>query len=187
VEDSKIGVIYRRGTFNSSNALPASTLTAPANNSTFQRPATITITANATDADGAVMKVEFYEGANKLGESAAAPFSFAWANVPAGNYRVIARAYDNLGGVSDSPAVNVIVTPESGGATIKVSATRTDNDTFRMTVTAPVGNYTLQKSSDLKNWTDQMPVTIGASGSANIDATTIARSDTAIFYRVRKN
>ena len=47
-------------------------------------PANITINANASDSDGTVSKVEFFNGATKLGESLDAPYSFAWNNVAAG-------------------------------------------------------------------------------------------------------
>jgi len=33
-----------------------------------------------------IAKVEFFQGATKLGESLTVLYSFAWASVPAGNY-----------------------------------------------------------------------------------------------------
>jgi mono/diheme cytochrome c family protein len=91
------------------NQSPTVTLTAPANNATFTAPAAITLTANAADADGTVARVEFYNGATKLGEDATSPYSFAWTNVAAGTYSVSARAVDNAGAATFSAAANVKV------------------------------------------------------------------------------
>jgi len=53
--------------------------------------------------------VEFFQGATKLGETAVAAYSFAWANVPAGNYSLTAKATDNAGAFTVSTAVAVAV------------------------------------------------------------------------------
>jgi chitodextrinase/regulation of enolase protein 1 (concanavalin A-like superfamily) len=101
------------------NQAPTVSLTAPASGSSYFAPAAITLQANAADADGAVVKVEFYQGANvKIGESAAAPFSFNWTNVPAGTYALKAKATDNLGAASVlSAGVNVTMgtNPDADG------------------------------------------------------------------------
>ncbi len=47
------------------NMAPTVNLTSPTNNSTFTAPANIALTATATDADGTVSKVEFFNGATK--------------------------------------------------------------------------------------------------------------------------
>ncbi len=91
------------------NQAPTVSLTGPANNATYNAPASITITANASDADGNVTKVEFYNGSTKLGEDASAPYSLAWSNVGAGTYTITAKATDNLGATKTSGAVTVKV------------------------------------------------------------------------------
>ncbi len=72
----------------SGSAVSASRLTTPG---------TFTITAAASVADGTVSKVEFFSGATKLGESLAAPFSFAWLNPAADAFSLTAKATDNTG------------------------------------------------------------------------------------------
>jgi len=180
--DAKIGVIYRRGTFVGANQLPTVTRTAPADNASFTAPARITITTTASDGDGTVAKVEFYEGANKLGESAGPIYTFDWANVPAGSYRVIARAIDNLGASTDSTAATVTVTP-AGGGPIQLAAARLAAG-LRVTVTASPGSYVLQRSTDLKTWTDQA-LTIGAAGNAVVEDAFAGAARR--FYRVKRN
>lgn len=91
------------------NQLPSVSITSPANNATFNAPASITINANAADADGNVTKVEFFNGATKLGEDLAAPYTFSWTSVAAGSYTLTTKATDNDNGVNTSSPVNVLV------------------------------------------------------------------------------
>ena len=91
------------------NAAPWVSITSPAVASRFNAPASITIDAIASDADGSVSKVEYFSGTTKLGESFAAPFSHTWTNLPPGNYSLIAKATDDGGATTNSSAVNVTV------------------------------------------------------------------------------
>ncbi|PJJ60567.1 Ig-like domain-containing protein [Hymenobacter chitinivorans] len=101
-------------TLGTPNTPPTVSLTSPANSATFAAPASITITANAADANGTVSKVEFYQGTTKLGEDLTAPYSFSWSSVAAGTYSLTAKATDNAGAATTSAAVTVTVT---GGTT----------------------------------------------------------------------
>ncbi|MBC7485255.1 MAG: RICIN domain-containing protein [Cytophagaceae bacterium] len=92
------------------NALPAISITSPVNNSNLLSPATINIAVNVSDNSGSIERVEYFNGAEKIGESTASPFGFNWTNVAKGTYTINARATDNLGGVSPSSAVTVTVT-----------------------------------------------------------------------------
>ena len=97
------------------NAQPAVSITSPANGSTISGTSNVTITVNASDADGAVTLVEFYEGANLVGNDNAAPFSLNWSNVAQGSYTLTARATDDRGAVRVSAGVTVTFT--TGGTT----------------------------------------------------------------------
>jgi hypothetical protein len=55
----------------------------------------IILTAEASDADGTISKVEYFSGEKKLGEQTSSPWSFTWQNVPAGNYSLTAVATDD--------------------------------------------------------------------------------------------
>ncbi|MBC8128449.1 MAG: metallophosphoesterase, partial [Gloeobacteraceae cyanobacterium ES-bin-144] len=85
-------------------------LTAPANNASFTAPAAFTLTADATDADGGITKVEFYQGATKLGEDSSSPYEFAVSGLPLGNYAytAIARDVDVAASVSSVVSVTVL-------------------------------------------------------------------------------
>ncbi len=92
------------------NVLPQVNITSPANTSTFTAGSSITINANATDSDGSIGRVEFFRGTTKLGEDLTSPFSFVWANVPAGNYTLTAKATDNKSGITTSTPITIAVT-----------------------------------------------------------------------------
>ncbi|MBK6733511.1 MAG: family 16 glycosylhydrolase [bacterium] len=96
------------------NAEPVVTITAPAPAATLPA-GDITITATASDADGTVDLVEFYNGATLLGTDATAPYEYTWTSVAAGCYALGVRAVDNLGG-SGSAAVDVTVGAGCGQA-----------------------------------------------------------------------
>jgi hypothetical protein len=91
------------------NQPPMVTITNPVNGAVFPPPATIALAASATDSDGTVTKVEFFEGATKLGETTTSPYSLVWSNVPAGGYVLTARAIDNANATSTSSAVAITV------------------------------------------------------------------------------
>jgi hypothetical protein len=91
-----------------SNPPPTVSITSPANGATFTAPASVTINANASD-NGSVAKVEFFNGATKLGEDTSSPYSFAWTNVAVGSYTLTAKATDNLGATTTSSGVNITV------------------------------------------------------------------------------
>jgi hypothetical protein len=142
--DANLGVIYRRGEFQSSNALPSVVLSLSADQINAQ--GSVTLSAAASDTDGAIDRVEFYEGSTKLGQVTVAPYNLTWENVPAGNYLLIARAIDNLGGAKDSEGHFLTVTGGTPGnkpptvsldlsaaevslpATVTLTATATDED-----------------------------------------------------------
>ncbi|HYG38265.1 MAG TPA: Ig-like domain-containing protein [Cytophagales bacterium] len=132
------------GTTGTSNISPTATITSPANNAVFNAPATITLNATASDTDGTISKVEFFNGTNKLGEDLSAPYSFTWTNVAAGSYSLTAKATDNLSASGSSSVVNItvngnnapivnITSPANNAAfnapaTITINATASDGD-----------------------------------------------------------
>ena len=90
-------------------AAPTINLTSPANNATFIAGSTITPRATASDSDGTVSKVEFFQGSVKLGEDTTAPYDYEWTNVAAGDYVLTTRAVDNAGEMTTSTAINISV------------------------------------------------------------------------------
>ena len=91
------------------DAPPTVTLTAPANNAIFAEPASVTLSTTASDAVGNVTKVDFYQGTTLIGTATAAPYTFAWTSVPAGNYSLTAVATNDGGGTTTSAPVAIKV------------------------------------------------------------------------------
>jgi RHS repeat-associated protein len=96
------------------------------NQSSQTAPAVVTLNATATDSDGTIAKVEFYNGATLLGTATQEPYSFVWNDVAAGTYTLTARATDNLGLVKTSPASVITVGVASAPSTTRVYYIHTD-------------------------------------------------------------
>ncbi len=101
-----IGCLAFSGSYNSP---PIVSITSPTKSNSFTAPADITIAVSATDPDGTISKVEFYNGAVKLGEINTYPYSFVWKGVPAGSYSLTVRATDNMNSTTVSSAVSLEV------------------------------------------------------------------------------
>jgi hypothetical protein len=75
----------------------------------FDEGEVIELNATASDADGSVARVEFYQGDSKLGEDNKAPYAYAWRGAAPGNYLLTARAIDDQGATTVSSAVSITV------------------------------------------------------------------------------
>ena len=104
------------------NVLPTVSISAPANNASFNAPASITITATATDADGTISKVDFYNGTTLLNSDNASPYTYTWTAVAAGTYIIKAIATDNSGGSTTSSTITITVVNASLTQTIALKA-----------------------------------------------------------------
>lgn len=60
---------------------PVVTITSPMASQRFTAPATILIEATATTPNSTIAKVEFFDGATKLGEDTEAPYTYLWTGV----------------------------------------------------------------------------------------------------------
>lgn len=102
------------------NAPPTVQITRPAEGAVFGSPATLVIEAFATDPDGAVSRVEFFDGGNTLGVVTTAPFrvTFTFA---AGGHILTARATDNLGASTTSAPVTFSVTGALSRPSVRIT------------------------------------------------------------------
>lgn len=97
---------------------PVVSLTAPASGSVFIAGDAISLAATASDTDGSITKVGFYQGNTLLGEDSTAPYEFVWNGAAAGTYSVTARATDNEANVTTSTAAPVYVNATAGSGTL---------------------------------------------------------------------
>ncbi len=95
------------------NTAPKVSITSPSVNASYNAPATISMAADASDADGTVRKVEFYNGNTLLHTERYTPYTYTWKDVPAGEYTLTAKATDNKGSVTTSASVSVSVAASS--------------------------------------------------------------------------
>jgi len=91
------------------NTPPSVSLTAPVEGSMYNAPATVLVSANATDSDGTISKVDFYNDTTLIGTETSAPYTLSWNSVAAGSYALTAKATDNSGASTASGAVSISV------------------------------------------------------------------------------
>ena len=129
-------------------------ITAPAASAEFTQGASLMITANAAYSEGAITKVDFYNGSTLLGTDTTSPYSFETATLPAGSYSLTAKATDNNGTATVSAPVSIIVVnqgfkvtalPSEGGRTL-ITQSAKDTD---VEIISPVNNSTLVKNSTI--------------------------------------
>jgi subtilisin family serine protease len=114
------------------NMPPTVTMTSPADGASFTAPANVVLTATATDPDGSVTQVSFYEGATLIATDTIAPYSVTWNSVPVGAHTVTARATDNAGATASASAdITVIATPGGGSQAEFVGLDTTTKGTWQ--------------------------------------------------------
>jgi hypothetical protein len=62
-----------------SNTPPTVSLSAPLANQRFTAPATMIVSADATDSDGQIAAVTFYQGSTPIGTVSSAPYRITWS------------------------------------------------------------------------------------------------------------
>ncbi|HEY0548585.1 MAG TPA: Ig-like domain-containing protein, partial [Verrucomicrobiae bacterium] len=107
----------QRGSFPAGPTAPVVNITAPSDGTGFITPASINITVSATDGDGTVTNVSFYQNGSLLWQTNAGPYAFNWQNVLIGSYVLTATATDNTGLGSTSSPINVTVSTPSTAVT----------------------------------------------------------------------
>lgn len=112
------------------NTPPLCALLSPTNGASFVVPAAIQFTANASDPDGTIVRVEYYDGDALLGMATNSPYSFVWSNATAGARTLIAKARDNGLAVSASAPITIVVEPPPMGTGIGLRADYFDNVDF---------------------------------------------------------
>jgi hypothetical protein len=93
------------------NLAPLVSLADPATSLPLVSPVNLTLSATASDPDGSIARVEFYNGPTLLGTATSAPYQFLWSAVAAGSHSLTAKAFDNLGASTVSAAVPLTVNP----------------------------------------------------------------------------
>jgi len=100
-------------TVNVGNAPPSVTITNPVDNAVFGNTASVTVQASASDSDGSVTNVQFFNGAVLLANFSTSPYSFSGTAIAGkfslGTNTLTAVAKDYLGNSATSAPVQVII------------------------------------------------------------------------------
>ena len=91
------------------NILPTVKIESPADGAQFKTGETILVVATASDADGSISNVRFYNGATLLATVNEAPYTYAVVGAEKGSYSFKCVAFDDFGDSAVSEIVNVTV------------------------------------------------------------------------------
>src|SRR5690606_13397675 len=78
------------------NQIPVVSIKTSTKGDKFTAPASIIIEVNVTDPDGTIIKVELYNGTEKISEITTMPYNFTLKDLPEGSYCLTAIATDNM-------------------------------------------------------------------------------------------
>jgi len=120
------------------NQLPQVSITSPGNGAQFDAGNPITIDAEASDSDGTIVLVEFFDGNTKIGEDASEPYSLTWNGATVGNRVLKATATDDRGGKRTSNSVTITVNGAGG--------------TFTLVLQDGVNSYTGTRDANPSSW-----------------------------------
>jgi hypothetical protein len=111
VLNNAIGTTVSQAAVLTMNNRPNVVLTGPTNGAGFVAPATVRLAASASDPEGDLARVDFYQGTTLIGSATRSPYGVDWVGVPEGAYTLTAQATDSYGAWATSGPVRVTVGP----------------------------------------------------------------------------
>ncbi len=124
------------------NNPPLVSITSPTNGASFAAGTSVTIEATASDSDGTVTNVEFFDGTTSLGAVSSSPYSVT-VHLGTGSHTLTAVATDNAGAATTSQAitvnVNAVPIPDPIPAFITKGDVRIDLETVVDGLASPLG------------------------------------------------
>ncbi|MCX6905598.1 MAG: Ig-like domain-containing protein, partial [Verrucomicrobia bacterium] len=140
---------YERSTPTPANLPPSVTITNPLSGASFFAPATVTIQAAASDPDGTVANVAFFDGVTSLGSVTTSPYNLT-VSLVVGSHTLTAVATDNLGLSTTSAGVSVTVNVGNSPPSVTIT-NPPDNATFGNTDTVTVQASTSDSDGTVTN------------------------------------
>ncbi len=131
------------------NKAPEVEIVSPQDGTTTTADVPITLVAEATDSDGTISKVEFYQNSNQqIGTISSSPYQLVVGNLNEGKYTFYAKATDNSGlsGVSKPIIINVL------GERRDVAVIKVSTDENIDTLTKYVSEVQLSTHQDSLTW-----------------------------------
>jgi hypothetical protein len=120
------------------NKPPSVAITSPANDAGFSAPASFPLVASASDSDGTIARVVFYQDTDSIGigTSGTTGYTLQVTNRPVGTFKYTAKAVDNLGASKTSAGITVKITNTAPSITLTSPLTGTYTATYAATLTA---------------------------------------------------
>lgn len=158
------------------NVLPVATLTGPSNGASFTAPATVAVTATASDSDGSISSVRFFLDGVQMEQDDTDPYAVTFTNLTAGTYAIHARGVDSIGGVSDSATNTITVNPPVGVPPSVSLTSPTDGQAFiagdTVTLTASASDDGSITNVSFHSLSQGSPATPGPATVVNDDSGT---------------
>ncbi len=123
----------------------------PRKGNTYENLSSIEIDATASDDDGTISKLEFFNGDTSLIEMTSAPYIFTWKDVPAGTYTITAVATDNQDDTTISSPVEFVV-----GISVKYDA---NSDIINLYPNPNDGHFSIDILSPLQSDKSEIVIT----------------------------
>lgn len=170
---------------------PVVFLTVPTNGLTLTAPGAFSLAATATDADGTIQSVQFYQSFNGaaatlIGSDPASPYNLAVSGLVAGSYGYSVAATDNGGNRVVSSNVVVIV----NAAVVPVSANAGPDQSIQSGATAQLAGTATGSGITSTTWTQNAgPGTASFSSTSvlnpTVTFTAVAAGQPAATYSLR--
>ena len=100
------------------NHAPVVVITTPVNGASYPAGIKVTVQAQATDSDGQIARVEFFNAGVRFAVDSIAPYEVTAADVEPGNYFVTVKATDDKGDTAVSDTVRITITGCTGAGFI---------------------------------------------------------------------
>jgi hypothetical protein len=104
------------------NVAPTVSVKVPYNIVKYSAPARIKLNATATEKDGKITKVQFFNGTTKLHTEDVYPCGFLWIDAPVGTYTLTAKVFDNSGNITSSNSIKISVVEENVRPVVNIAS-----------------------------------------------------------------
>ena len=171
---------------------PVVALTDPPDGVILLETAAVHFAADATATGATVRIVEFFVNGTLRGHDSTAPFGLSLGGLAAGNYRIVARAVDDLGGVTlSAPRTFTVLPAQPEARSIEAEGARYLGVSFHRIPAAANVTHRVEWSPDLATWSEGATNEVSRTATDGIE-TVIVRAQTSTtatprgFLRVRK-
>ncbi|WP_321375640.1 putative Ig domain-containing protein [uncultured Draconibacterium sp.] len=193
-----------------SNVSPVCAITNPEDGQHFNLTQSIVLSADASDSDGSVTKVEFFVDGVSVGTDNSSPFEINWTIPENGSYNITAKATDNFEAGTTSNPVNITVGTYTETVSAQIASANDDaeegqngtmymtstdlelvydtyNDQFLQTVGLHFSDLNIPQGATITNAWVQFTVDEVSTGTLNLTISGDASDDSPAFTSSANN